>query len=74
MGKENLVQHGRASSGETLTLSGIDKVSIFFPKEQVFRKKMSLIDFLTQIDIHLTNNVQNMVTSRKYAKLVQSCI
>ena len=33
---------------------------------------MSSIDFLTQIDV-LTNNVQNMVTSHKYAKLVQSC-
>ena len=31
------------------------------------------IDFLTQIDV-LTNNVQNMVTSHKYTKLVQSCL
>ena len=35
--------------------------------------KISSIDFLTQIDV-LTNNVQNMVTSHKYTKLVQSCI
>ena len=35
--------------------------------------KISSIDFLTQIDV-LTNNVQNMVTSRKYTKLVQPCI
>ena len=35
--------------------------------------KISSIDFLTQFDI-LTNNVQNMVTSHKYNKLVQSCI
>ena len=35
--------------------------------------KISSIDFLTQIDV-LTDNVQNMVTSQKYTKLVQSCI
>ena len=32
--------------------------------------KISSIDFLTQIDV-FTNNVQNMVTSHKYTKLVQ---
>ena len=32
--------------------------------------KISSIDFLTQIDV-FTNNVQNMVTSHKYIKLVQ---
>ena len=35
--------------------------------------KISSIDFLTQIGV-LTNNVQNMVTNRKYTKLVQPCI
>ena len=35
--------------------------------------KISLLDFLTQIDV-LTINVQNIVTGRKYIKLVQSCI
>ena len=35
--------------------------------------KISSTDFPTQIDV-LTNNVQNMVTSHKYTKLVQSCI
>ena len=35
--------------------------------------KISSIDFLAQIDV-LTNNVQNMVTSHKYTKLVQLCI
>ena len=35
--------------------------------------KISSIDFLTQIDV-LTNNVQNMVTSLKYTKLVQYSI
>ena len=34
---------------------------------------ISSTDFLTQIDV-LTNNVQNMVKSHKYTKLVQSCI
>ena len=31
--------------------------------------KISSIDFLTQIDV-LTNNVQHMVTSQKYTKMV----
>ena len=35
--------------------------------------KISSLDFLTQIDL-LTINVQNIVTSHKYIKLVQSCI
>ena len=35
--------------------------------------KISSTDFRTQIDV-LTNNVQNMVTSHKYTKLVQSYI
>ena len=34
--------------------------------------EISSIDFLTQIDV-FTNNVQNMVTSHKYTKLVQLC-
>ena len=34
---------------------------------------ISSLDFLTQIDV-LTVNVQNIVTSHKYIKLVQSCI
>ena len=33
--------------------------------------KISSLDFLTQIDI-LTNYVQNIITSHKYTKLVQS--
>ena len=35
--------------------------------------EISSLDFLTQIGV-LTNNVQNMVASHKYTKLVQSCI
>ena len=34
--------------------------------------KISSIDFLTQIDV-LTNNVHNMVTSRKYT-IIHPCI
>ena len=36
--------------------------------------KISSIAFLTQIDFLTNNNVQNMVTSHKYAKLAESCI
>ena len=45
---------------------------MILPQEQGFKMKISSIDFLTQVDV-LTNNVQNMVTSHKYTKLVQSC-
>ena len=45
----------------------------FLPQEQGFNMKISSLDFLTQIDV-LTINVQNIVTSHMYIKLLQSCI